>query len=261
LQIDATDNSRIVGTVSGPTWSAVVNLLGCTWDAHTNPAPFVGKYTLLFPGAGLESGPTQPQGEGFATLDVSAAGVVALLGTLGDNTPLTQTATLSGKGQWPLYASLYGHAGQIMGWLNFSNTPPTLAGGYDWIKLTNSATKYYPSGFLIQTNVLGSRYQAPTAAHPLLDFTNGLLRLAGGDYVGLLSNSVTNPPGNPLVYRGTNELSLKLNSPTFGLFSGSLRDPISKKTIAFKGGILQTQPWAAGLFVGTNQTGQVILGP
>jgi len=83
----------------------------------------------------------------------------------------------------------------------------------------------------------------------------------GGNYFDGFATVATNTAGNKMIYRGTNKLSLTLNSPSFGLFKGSLVDPASQKTIAFKGAVLQTEQAASGLFVGTNQTGKVIFAP
>ena len=261
LQVDTADNARIVGTVSGGTWLASLDAERSAWNTTANPAPFAGKYTLLFPGAGNSADATQPQGDGFGTLTVSTLGKVTFSGTLADNTPFSQTTTASQLSQWPLYVSLYSRKGQILGWLNFSNSVPNLSGVYDWIKLTNPAAKFYPSGFVIQTNAIGSKYQAPLAGMPLLNFTNGTATFLGGNFFDSFSSPATNTPGGKLTYRGTNKLSLMLNSPTFGLFKGSLVDPVGKKTIAFKGAILQTQQVASGFFTGTNQSGKVIFAP
>jgi hypothetical protein len=192
---------------------------------------------------------------------VSALGKVTFSGTLGDNTAFTQTATLSQLGQWPLYASLYSRQGQILGWLGFSNTIPNLSGVYDWINLANLGAKFYPGGFFIQTNAVGSKYQAPLSGMPLLNFTNGTMTFLGGNYFNTFASFATNTPAAKMIYRGTNKLSLTLNSPGFGLFKGSVVDPVSKKTVAFKGAVLQDQQVASGFFVGTNQDGKVIFAP
>ena len=95
----------------------------------------------------------------------------------------------------------------------------------------------------------------------LLNFTSGTATFLGGNFFDMFTSFATNPPGNKMIYRGTNKLSLTLNSPSFGLFKGSLVDPVSKKTIAFKGGILQTQQVASGFFTGTNQAGKISFAP
>ena len=76
--------------------------------------------------------------------------------------------------------------------------------------------------------------------------SSGIPASAFSDTTGLTPTSVT--VGN-------------VSTLAFGLFKGSLVDPVSKKIIAFKGGILQTQQVASGFFIGTNQTGKVIFAP
>ncbi len=259
LQMATADNSRITGTVGNGTWLAALDAERSSWNAPTNAAPFMGKYTLTLPGTSNPADLTQPQGDSFGSLTVSAAGKVTFSGVLADNTAFTQTATVSQNWQWPLFVSLYGGKGQILGWLNFNSAPPQLGGGCNWIKPTNTS-KFYPAGFIHQTNVTGSLY-SPPAGTPLLNFPNGTLTLLGGNYFTSFTTRATNTTGNPLLYRGTNKLSLTLNSPTFGLFKGSVVDPVSLKTVSFKGALLQTQQVASGFFLGTNQSGRVSFGP
>ena len=261
MQMDTSDNGRILGTVGDGTWLAALDAERSSWNALTNPAPFAGKYTLLFPGAGNPADATQPQGDGFGSLTVSAAGKVTFSGVLADNTAFTQTTTVSQNRQWPLFASLYSRKGQILGWLNFADAVPNLGGECNWIKLANAAAKFYPAGFTVQTNAIGSKYQTPAVGAPLLNFTSGMVTLRGGNFFDNFTSFATNAPGGTLVYRGTNKLSFTLNSPTFGLFKGSLVDPVSLKTLSFKGAILQTQQVASGFLLGTNQSGQVSFGP
>ena len=261
LQLDTAGGRRIRGTVGDGTWLAVLEAERSTWNTLTNPAPFAGKYTLIFPGAGNPADAMQPQGDGFGSLTVSAAGKVTFSGLLADNTAFTQTTTVSEDGQWPLYASLYSRKGQILGWLNFAGSVPHLAGEYNWIKLTNGAAKFYPGGFILQTNANGSKYQAPSAGMPLLNFNSGTMTLIGGNYFDTYSSVATNPPGSTLTYRGTNKLSLTLNNPTFGLFKASLVDPVRLKPVSFKGAILQDQQLASGFLTGTNQSGKVSFAP
>ena len=261
LQVDTLNNRRLLGTVSDGTWLAALDAERSSWNALTHPAPFAGRYTLLLPGAGNPADPTQPQGDGFGSLTVSPAGKVTFSGVLADNTAFTQTATVSQNSQWPLFASLYGGKGHVLGWLDFADAAPDLGGECNWIKPANAAAKFYPAGFIVQTNAIGSKYQTPAAGAPLLNFTNGTVTLLGGNYFTHFTSSATNAPGSKLIFRGTNKLSFTLNSPTFGLFKGSLLDPVSLKTISFKGALLQTQQVASGFFQGTNQSGRVSFGP
>ena len=120
LQVDAADNNRITGTVGDGTWLADLHA-DITPFGKSNHTPLAGKFTLLISGPGDGSAAT-PQGDGYGSLIVNPLGGVLLSGVLADGTRLTQTANLVGRGQWPLYVSLYGGKGQILGWLIFTNT-------------------------------------------------------------------------------------------------------------------------------------------
>jgi hypothetical protein len=58
----------------------------------------------------------------------------------------------------------------------------------------------------------------------------------------------------------TNKLTVTITSAS-GLFSGSIGVPGSGKTVAFTGVVLQKQNIGSGFFLGTNQSGRVLLSP
>ena len=70
----------------------------------------------------------------------------------------------------------------------------------------------------------------------------------------LLKNVVTVLDGN------TNRIKLAI-SVTNGTFSGSFRNPLTRKTNTFTGALLQLAQLGGGRFTGTNQTGFVLLEP
>ena len=153
LQLDFA-NSQILGTIANGTWSANLVAERGVYSA-TNPAPETGRYTMVIPGATNSSGPV---GNGYAIVTVSAAGQVALSGVLGDGTPVS-TATIVGTGGlWPLYIPLPGGQGSIFGWLSFANGG-NINGSIAWFKLPQPRNKYYPGGFAMQCEVIGSAYQ------------------------------------------------------------------------------------------------------
>ncbi len=259
FQIDAADNNRITGTVSDGTWNA---------DLQAQRAPFgksnhtllAGKYTLLFFGP-ADGSPLTPQGDGYGLVAVNSAGRIVLGGALADGSRLAQTANLVGHGQWPLYASLYGGKGQILGWLTFTNTQD-LGGRISWIKQPISSAKLYPAGFNIAPESLGSSYQSPsTAASPILGFSSGAVVLTGGNLAAGITNSVTIGANNLVTDNTlTNHLKLTLK-PSRGSFKGTVAYPEPGKTIVFHGTVLQQENFGSGYFLGTNESGHVFLGP
>ncbi len=259
FQMDTADNNRICGTVSNETWIADLQAERVAFNA-ANPSGLAGNYTLIVPGP-ADGNALTPQGDGCGTVIVTAAGLVKFSGTLAEGTKVAQSVGLVGAGRWPLYLSLYGGKGQILGWLTFTNTPD-LGGTVSWIKPPISTAKYYPAAFDIETNVMGSVYQPPaTSTSPALDFTNGVVVLTGGNLAGGITNNVTIQPKNKVADASlTNKLTLVLTTSQ-GMFKGTVLNPATKKAIAFSGALLQNQGWGSGYFLGTNQSGRVCFGP
>jgi hypothetical protein len=259
LQVDAADNNRITGTVGDGTWLADLHA-DITPFGKSNHTPLAGKFTLLISGPGDGSAAT-PQGDGYGSLIVNPLGGVLLSGVLADGTRLTQTANLVGRGQWPLYVSLYGGKGQILGWLIFTNTQD-LGGAISWIKQPIPKTTFYPAGFDVETESTGSSYQPPlTSATPILDFSSGRVVLTDGNLAGGITNAVTIGLNNRVVDNTiSNKLTLAL-IPSSGLFRGTAVNPVTRKLIAFNGALLQKQNLGSGNFLGTNQCGKVFFGP
>src|SRR5581483_1741129 len=101
---------------------------------------------------------------GFGTLTVKADGSVVLAGSLADSTAVAQSTTISGNGNWPFYASLYGGKGSILGWITFANTADTsFSGNVLWMNPGVSTSKYYPRGFTNAMEVVGSSFVTPAS--------------------------------------------------------------------------------------------------
>ncbi|HEY3855372.1 MAG TPA: hypothetical protein VGO67_13355 [Verrucomicrobiae bacterium] len=101
--------------------------------------------------------------------------------------------------------------------------------------------------------VIGSRYGF-TNKHPILNFTNADVLLTGGNLASPIENAATVAANGKIT--GTNHLSLTVNTAN-GVFTGSIINPATKKTISLSGAVLEKQNTAAGHFVGTNQSGHV----
>jgi len=260
LHMDTADNNRISGTVDGGTWVADLEADRVSFDSKNNPCPLAGKYTLILPGAG-DASPLRPQGDGYGLVSVSTSGQIKLGGALADGTKLTQSANLVVHGRWPLYVPL--SAGQVLGWLTFSNTAQEdFSGPVSWIKLPVAAAKYYPAGFDLETNAVGSIYRVPPSTIiPVLATTNDLVVLTDGNLVTSLTNAVTIGLKSQVFDQSlTNKLTLAITTAS-GLFKGTFMDPVSRKSVAFNGVLLQKQDYGSGYFLGTNQSGRVYFGP
>jgi len=249
FRVNLDDESIITGTVTSPgAWSA--DLIGYSVLAKTASIPFIGNYTLIIPGT--DGNPQVPAGDGYATATVSAGGKVKLAGSLADGTKLSQSSVVAANGQWPLYVSLYGGQGQILGWLLVTNSGPENVGGdVNWIKPTSGTAKFYPGGFNITPHVTGSIFGSSTP----ISFVNGEIILSGGDVANGITNAVT---VSKAVITGPNKLSVKLS--TKGTFKGSVPNPPGKP-IPVNGVFLQNQNFGSGYFLGTDQSSRVFFGP
>jgi len=252
IQLDLS-NGPMTGTVSDGTWTAELEADPAVYS-NAHPAPQAGKYTLLFPGS--ENASAQPGGNGFGTMTVNAAGLVSFSGSLGDGTPVISSSTVSSQGQWPFYVSLYGGQGSILGWLAFTNNGD-IGGQISWFKLPKKAAKIYPGGFTNSTAAMGSVYKY-TNGYPVLGFTDGLLSLINGDLAEGITNQVGLGPEILAVDQSATKLTYTTSS---GLFKGSVMNPETGKLISVDGIVLQNQNLAAGYFLGTNESGSVVVSP
>ncbi|PWU18692.1 MAG: hypothetical protein C5B50_08330 [Verrucomicrobia bacterium] len=260
LQLDLSQGTdRISGTIYGH--NATMQFLAdrAVFDARTNSAPQKGLYTIIFPG-GL--GPsTEPGGDGYGTFTVDAAGHIKLGATLADGTKITQLATVSKYGQWPLYVPLYAGQGSVWGWLNFSSTSSNdLSGALTWTK-PNGPAQYYPRGFQVQTFAQGAVYSAPAPGNSPLGVTNAQVLLSGGDLAQPITDQIAFGPANQVVNQGTNKLTLTFTAAT-GLFKGSIANPtaVVTKPVSFGGAVLKAQNVARGCFLEGGQSGAVWIG-
>jgi len=259
LQLDlGLTNGPLTGAISDGTWTADLVADAAVYST-ANPAPQAGKYTLLIPGS--ENASTQPGGNGFGAVTVSDSGHVTFSGILGDGTPVTSTSIVSSEGQWPLYVSLYGGKGSILGWLSFTNEGG-ISGQTGWFKLPQATAKLYPGGFTNGAGAIGSVYQY-TNGFPVLGFTEGQLSLTNGNLPQSITNQIAlGPDMRATDQSATNQSADKLTFKTSsGLFKGSVMNPETGKPIAINGVVLQNQNFGAGFFLGTTESGSVLLSP
>jgi len=241
----------MTGTIGDGVWTANLEADPARYSA-INRSPQAGRYTLLIPGSSAAS--TQPGGNGFGTLTVSETGSAILSGTLGDGTPVFSSSIVCSQGEWPLYASLYGGKGSLLGWLSFTNYG-NIGGQIAWFKLPQKTAKFYSSGFTNTTEVIGSSYKY-TQGFPILGYAYASLSLINGDLSGRINDEIGIWPG--VLSFNQNGSKLTFNSIS-GLFNGTVANPVTGKPITVNGVVLQYQDFAGGLFLGTNQTGSVVL--
>jgi hypothetical protein len=259
LQFAGGDPPLLTGTVGNGAWVAGITAYEAVFNARTNPSPLAGKYTLVIHGPN-DGGPQEPQGNGYGTVSVSRSGQLLFKGTLADGTQISQTTTISAEGQWPLYCSLYGGQGQILGWVDFTNTARSdLSGDLTWIKLPGARAKDYAAGFEFTPVLEGSHFTAGSAPAPVLDFSAGVLILTGGGLPAGLTNYFTVGPNDTLL--NGNRVTLWFSASS-GLFRGTATSPdVGQTVLSFRGVFMTKENYGSGYFLDAGLSGAVYFGP
>ena len=257
LQNAGSNPPQLTGTVGNGSWTSQLTAADGMFNARTNSAPFAGKYTLVIHGPG-DGNPLEPQGDGLGAVNVSTAGQLRFQGTLADGTAVSQSAGVFADGTWPLFVSLYGGRGQILGWVDFTSTPQSdLSGTLAWTKLATSNAKSYPAGFNLAPVLEGSRYPAPASA-AVLDFNEAVLTLNGPGLSSGVASDVTISSRGALV--ASNHVALKF-APSSGVLTGSVPNPAGGHALSFAAMFLPKQNWASGYFLNSGLSGEVSFGP
>ena len=239
-----------------------------------------GSFTLRLPAHTSQVGLTAaqfPQGDGAATLKLTAKGVATAKGTLADGTPFTAAAPLSKNLDWPFLAKLYKGQGVISAKVHFDDTQTDsdlAASNVVWIRPPDAAAKYYPGGWSdgILTDVLGAKYDSagslyavpPAASASVLpglgadDLQNGNadLKFFDGQLSGPVAKTVNITAKNKVANAPADKtFSLKLVA-TSGLLGGKFKHS-DNTSPAFKGILFQKGPDAGGygFFLSTVPTG------
>ena len=109
----------------------------------------------------------------------------------------------------------------------------------------------------MDSDSLGSHYVAPVGMAPVLEITNGVVILSGGNLSGDSANDVTLGPKSKVTNLGPNQLTMTFTLSS-GLFKGTFVEPGTTKKRAFNGAVLQKANNGSGHWLGTNQSGRVV---
>ncbi len=260
LNLSGAANDQMSGRVTDGIWSS--DLFGNrSVFAITNPAPYAGKYTMAF--GGNPGNVNKPAGDGLGMVTVKPDGTVTLAGVLADATAVSQSTPVARDGSWPLYASLYGGNGVVIGWMTFTNTADSnLEGDVSWIKTGIVGGKYYPRGFTNDIVAVGSTFSTPAVGTRILTLTNAFVELSDGNLSRSLTNRVTLNTNNVVsaALPNTNSLVVTITSSS-GAVTGGFVNPQTKARMSMRGVVLQKQNGIYGFFQGTNQSGLFLLHP
>ena len=251
LQLDVSGQTgQIRGDVNGGAWDAALAAdIAPAWTAK-NPSPLAGSYTMALP---WDTGTVAtPGGDSYGAGAVSKLGVLSMAGKLADGAPFSASAPVSKYGQWPFYA--YAPSGNdfVLGWVSVFNG---LSGtNVSWCKPAGKGP-LFAAGFTNLLQLVGSPWQAPAKNSPALALTNPVVTLSGGGLPDTLSVDVALQ--NFLSYVGTNLTLTVINAS--GSFSGSFNNPGAGQKQAVSGVVLRNMDSARGFFLGTNESGAVLL--
>jgi glucose/arabinose dehydrogenase len=259
LYLDPNGPAQIIGRVTDDSWEATLVADRAAFDAKTNPATnYVNSYTLLIPGSA--NSPSEPAGDGAGNFTIDMRGNVKFTGALADASPIAQKVALSTNGAWPLYASLYGGRGSLLGWVTVTNSAqPDLGGLVSWSRPAGSRPKVHTNGFAFDSMLIGSFY-FPPGTNTVFEPTSAIVGFTDGNLTEGFTNNATLLPNGKVTIGGTNKTTLVL-TPKTGRFTGGVTPPGVKKRVSFKGAVLQKQGYGGGFFLGTNTSGRVYFGP
>src|SRR5439155_7045417 len=130
-----------------------------------------------------------------------------------------------------------------------------------WSKPDGVVGPFYPAGFTNEVIALGSRYAAPPGRMRVLNLSNGVVRLQGGNLLAPATNEFVLEPRTRLTIASPNpdRLALTLSAKT-GQTRGSFVNPQTRRRSAIRGVLLDKQNSGAGYFLGTNRSGSVYFG-
>jgi hypothetical protein len=259
LQLRA-GSDQLPGSVSNAQWFGELFGYRAGFSSRNPATNFQGAYNALLPGR--EDPQIGPLGHSFGQMAVNRSGSVSFKGTLGDGCPAVQNVPLAANGQWPLYLGLYSGRGSVFGWLTLINTETNdLMGRVLWTRPDGVKGSIHPAGFTNEIEALGSRYVAPDPGTRVLDFTNAMVELGGGNLGALLTSAILLTDRNKVTIHEPNPQKLSFSlAISSGSFKGSFIHPVTSRASALKGVLLQKHNLGAGFFSGTNQSGRVFFG-
>jgi len=248
LTLQLVNNDEIIGQVSGDNWTAQL----LAFSELDNAFSFgIGKHTLVLSTDAGNS--TAASGDSYGTLTLSKNGNIQWTGVLPDGGKVSQKSALSKDGVWPLYSSLYGGNGALIGWLQLSNHSSDIGGSAIWVVPANQ-NALYPNGLTNELDASGSDIKSSAGA------SQKTLILSGPGLTAPLTNSVTIT--GKTAQSANNTLSLLVDVKN-GLFSGSVVDPGSNQKLSFQGALLEKSGVGGGFFLNASKDlgGKAYLAP
>jgi hypothetical protein len=270
------------GKVTGKVCENGIGLAGVEawqsdWNAKSSPAEaFKGVYAVGLQPPGVANAADSeiliPEGVGYATLNVSPAGVVNWTGKLADGSTLTRSLRLGREGQIPLHSLLYSGTGSLQGWATIRPDLTALSesevdGEMSWVKnvQVKSSSTVYREGFPLHAlTVTGGVYLANRPVVEQLGLEdavpNARLSFEGGWGGGVLENgyfdvllgiSSTNRIQPPDTEENPDLVRLTSLSAQSGLFRGEFSQRGSGRKVLWYGMLVPQRKLGMGWFLRT----------
>jgi hypothetical protein len=254
LKLDFSGASEaLTGTVRTAGWEAWLYAPRFGFSAGSPATNLAGRYTLRL----FAKDDAEPQGYGYSSATVDAAGRVVMLGKLPEGHSFSHSASLSADGLWPLYSHSHGGKGLVLNWLTFIAPSSVAESEGTWIRPALPAGRFYPEGF---TNLLvasGSPYNYVRCSRSL-NATNAVVVLMGGNLPEPLTNQLAVATNGQFVNLSSNALRITVNT-TSGVYTGSVS--AGGRTLKLSGALFQNEDRGLGFFSHTNKCGRVFIEP
>ncbi len=229
---------------------------------NTNITP--GVYNLVLTPA-FDNPASGPGGYSYGTATVSKERKVTYVFNLSDgSSPVTTASSIYRNGESPIYASLYGGKGALLGFIDFSTTASNtiLPNALTWTKRPVKDA-YYTNGFTASAELAGALYVRPKAGTNAFDATD-LTLVVDTNYYGFNLPDAFDIPitFNPVhnTFAGTNGAKITW-SPSTGAISGTFVDKaVSKTPITFHGLVINGVAYGHYADSTLKETGPITLG-
>jgi len=93
----------------------------------------------------------------------------------------------------------------------------------------------------------------------VLNLSSGTVSLSGNDPSVSIQDSIAIDSNNRVTFQSDKRSSLTFSTGN-GMFSGHVLNPGTSTMIPFSGVVLQNQNTGMGFFLGTDQSGEVVIG-
>jgi Immunoglobulin domain len=247
-------NGQITGSVSGSNFGGWNSPLLAKLSASSSPS---AEYTVVL-SPGTNAVGDIPPGFGYMLI-TNHNGSVTLSGALADSTSFNQSPRLASGGAVPVYASLYGKTGLLLGWLSISNGTISAETPLAWIKPTASSG-IYSAGFTNLLLATGSAWTNPPVRDPALALADGTLSISNTGAALDFPIAITNDVVVKTSTTPTNSLTGTI-APKTGLLQITFGNGAGKATTVGYGVMLQDSTNGAGFFVTKTNAGAILLTP